>query len=354
MVYSSRVVALLLGITISSLSTAFLSLTEGITLIPLVVVAMISFSSSYILIYMVLRFFIYDEINRIYKRLNENPLNVLPPKLEEGEVGINPIRQLNKEISRYTMLKEQEILELKKMESYRKEFLADVSHELKTPIFAAQGFIHTLLDGAIKDKHVRNRFLRKAAKSLARLDKLVQDLLVISQMEAGTITMNRSHFNIYSLANEVIDQFEDKSDKKGVSLYLKEVPRRDIFVFADRQKIFQVLQNLVSNGINYTSDVAGYVSIRFDDAGDSVLVEVEDNGIGIPQKDINRIFERFYRVDKSRSKDKGGTGLGLSIVKHILDAHNRKINVRSEPGKGSVFSFYLDKGNSNKAKTDEI
>ena len=239
------------------------------------------------------------------------------------------------------------------MESFRKEFLADVSHELKTPIFAAQGFIHTLLDGAIKDKNVRSKFLKKAAKSLSRLDKLVQDLLIISQMEAGTLKMNYSHFNINLLVKEVFDQFEDKADKKSLHLCFAKTSSKEVFVYADKQKIFQVLLNLISNGIKYMTDIEGKISVNIIQMEEVVRIEITDEGPGIPQKDIKRIFERFYRVDKSRSKDGGGTGLGLAIVKHILEAHHQHISVTSVVGKGSTFYFSLQKGIREKAMVEE-
>lgn len=349
----SRAIALFLGISISIVTTAFLSLIEGVTLLAIGVGAVISFSISYLLIYMTYRLFIYDEINRIYELLNKISQGEYTfQKIEPGPSN-NPIKQLNAEISNYVNIKQREIEELKKMESFRKEFLADVSHELKTPIFAAQGFIHTLLDGAIKDKNVRSKFLKKAAKSLSRLDKLVQDLLIISQMEAGTIKMVYSHFNLNNLIREVFDQFENKADKKSLQLVFDKNCPEEVYVHADKQKIFQVLLNLVSNGIKYTTDVQGLISVNIVPVNDLVRVEVRDNGPGIPKEDIKRIFERFYRVDKSRSKDKGGIGLGLAIVKHILEAHHQRIWVTSDIGKGSTFYFNLEKGVREKAVVEE-
>ncbi len=350
---SSRAVALLLGISISIVTTAFLSLTEGISIFAIVTSGIISFSISYLLIYLTYRFFIFDEINKIYDLLNKLSQDEYDFQQEETGNSSNPLKALSSEISKYVNIKQQEIDELKKMESFRKEFLADVSHELKTPIFAAQGFIHTLLDGAIKDKSVRDKFLKKSAKSLSRLDKLVQDLLVISQMEAGTVKMNFSHFNMFNLVREVFDQFEGKADKKSIRLLFDPATSEDIYVYADKQKIYQVIINLVSNAIKYVRDSDGYIKVKLIPVDFNVRIEVADNGPGIPKEDIKRIFERFYRVDKSRSKDKGGTGLGLSIVKHILEAHNRRVSVISEMGKGSTFFFTLQKGIKEKALVEE-
>jgi two-component system phosphate regulon sensor histidine kinase PhoR len=350
---SSRAVALLLGISISIVTTAFLTLIEGVSIYVIVVGAMISFSISYLLIYLTFRLFIFNEINKIYDLLNKITQEEYTFKKENTGTVNNPIKQLNSEISNFVDIKQREIEELKKMESFRKEFLADVSHELKTPIFAAQGFIHTLLDGAIKDKNVRSKFLKKAAKSLSRLDKLVQDLLIISQMEAGTIKMVYSHFNLNNLIREAFDQFEDKADRKSLQLCFDKNCPEEVYVYADKQKIFQVFLNLISNGIKYTTDTKGVISVNIITMDEKVLVEVSDNGPGIPKEDIKRIFERFYRVDKSRSKDSGGIGLGLAIVKHILEAHHQRIWVTSEMGKGSNFYFNLQKGVKEKALVEE-
>lgn len=319
----------------------------------LVVAGIISFSIAYVLIYLTYRYFIFDEIKRINQLLEKITDEDLSLSIEEVEKPNNPIKKLSKEISRFAKIKEEEIKELKKMELYRKEFLADVSHELKTPLFAAQGFIHTLLDGAISDKNVRNRFLKKAGKSLSRLDKLVQDLLVISQMETGTIKMMYSHFNMHFLVQEVFDQLENKAEKKSLKLRLNDDSQHDIYACADKQKIYQVLLNLIMNAINYTKEAESEITVTLKEEEKSIVTVVKDNGVGIPKDDINRIFERFYRVEKSRAKDRGGIGLGLAIVKHILEAHNKKIYVESKVGVGSVFTFSLDKGTKEKALMDE-
>jgi two-component system phosphate regulon sensor histidine kinase PhoR len=350
---SSRAVALLLGISISFVTVAFLTLFEEVPLSALIVAGIISFSIAYFTIYLTYRYFIFDEIKRINQLLEKITDEDLSFSIEEVESPNNPFKKLSKEISRYATIKEQEIKELKKMESYRKEFLADVSHELKTPLFAAQGFIHTLLDGAISDKNVRNRFLKKAAKSLSRLDKLVQDLLVISQMETGTIKMAYAHFNVYDLVHEVFDQLENKADKKSLKLRFGDEAQKDVYVHADKQKIFQVFLNLVLNAINYTKEEKSEIVVILKEDNDLINIVVRDYGVGIPREDISRIFERFYRVEKSRAKDLGGIGLGLAIVKHILEAHNKRIHVESQVGVGSSFSFSLDKGIKEQALLEE-
>jgi two-component system phosphate regulon sensor histidine kinase PhoR len=339
MVYSARTLALLLAVTIALVTVLFLSLVHNADRDVLLVAAIISFSASYLLIFAVLEFLIFREINKIYKMLGKLRKKELSGIAREKSGVLNPLRTINDEIFSFATLKQKEIDELRKLEAFRKEFIADVSHELKTPIFAAQGFVHTLLDGAVNDKNVRSRFLRKAAKSLDGLDALVQDLLTLSQIETGDIKMHFEHIDLYKLCLEVVEQFEEKAAKKKIQLEVeKEHPM--ILVYADWQRITQVVNNLVSNAINYTPD-EGRVIIRFEIGKKNVTTFVSDTGEGIPALHFSRIFERFYRVEKSRSREKGGTGLGLAIVKHILEGHGSRADVESTVGKGSVFSFKL-------------
>lgn len=349
MLANARIVALLLALSVSVITTSFLSLLDDITFGALFLCFVLSFSSTYILSFITIEFFIFGEINKIYDRFNalkDENLSKIDLTRKRGNSN-NPITKINDEIFTYAEVKQREIAELKRAEEFRRQFIADISHELKTPIFAAQGFVHTLLDGAVKDKSVRNKFLKKAAKSLDGLDTLVQDLLTISQMETGTIKMNFSTFHLYTLICEVFDQFESKADKKDIQLLLDPTIDREAFVYADEEKIYRVLLNLISNALKYKQeDEPSFVTVNIQslDGDDYVEVTVADNGVGIPKEDIKRIFERFYRVEKSRSKDKGGTGLGLSIVKHVLEKHDSSIKVISQVGKGSVFSFKLKKG----------
>jgi len=351
MLVNARGVALLLGISISIVTTAFLSLVEGVTPTALIVALVISFSSSYILINISLEFMIFREINKIYNvldKLKRKDLSFVGER--DRKRAVNPLKQINEEIFEYAANKQKEINDLKKMEEFRREFVANVSHELKTPIFAAQGFVHTLLDGAMENKKVRYKFLKKAGKSLDGLDMLVQDLLTLSQMETGDIKMNYEHYDICHIVREVFDQFESEAEKKGIDLILTD--GSPTYVFADKQRIYQVMVNLVSNAIKYTKH-EGAVEVYFKKAVDGIVIHVKDHGRGIPAEDIDRIFERFYRVEKSRSKNKGGTGLGLAIVKHIIELHHSKVKVQSEVDRGSVFSFKLPKGDRTKADSGE-
>lgn len=339
MVYSSRVLALLLALCVSLITTLFLTLFESVGTNALVVTFFISFSVSYILAFVILEFLIFREINKIYKLMEKLKKKELSGLGKQKSGVLNPLEKINEEIFSFAQLKQKEIDELKKLEAFRKEFIADVSHELKTPIFAAQGFVHTLLDGAVNDKAVRGKFLKKAAKSLDGLDALVQDLLTLSHIETGQIKMHFESFDLHKLTEEVFEQLEDKAESRNITLKI-EGDRQKIQVYADWQRIFQVMTNLVSNAIKHSFE-GGEVVVSFESSKKYVTVHVKDHGEGIPPEHLARIFERFYRVDKSRSREKGGTGLGLSIVKHILENHGTKAEVESTLNKGSDFSFKL-------------
>ncbi len=340
MVYSARTLALLVAVCIAGVTALFLSLLHSVDRSALLVATLISFSVSYLLIYVVLEFLIFRGLNKINKMMGKLMKKELKGIAAEKTGVLDPFEKLNQEIAAFALLQQKEIDELKKLEAFRKEFIADVSHELKTPIFAAQGFVHTLLDGAVNDKNVRGKFLKKAAKSLDGLDSLVQDLLTLSQIETGDIKMKVAQIDLFKLSEEVIDQFEEKAEEKKIKLKLQPARHSKIIVHADAKRIGQVITNLIANAINYTPE-EGEVTVSFDVGKKNITTMVTDTGEGIPSEHLHRIFERFYRVDKSRSREKGGTGLGLAIVKHILEGHNSKAEVQSEVGKGSQFSFKL-------------
>jgi len=353
MFFRSRVVALILAALVAIVTIAFLSLLPDTTSTVMLVAGLLSFASTYLLVYVTFEFLVMREISEIY-----NVLNKMRKKdfsfIEDYEKNNSnhPLKRINQEIFKYGANRHKEIEDLKKLEAFRREFLADVSHELKTPVFAAQGFVHTLLDGAVDDKKIRKKFLKRAARSLDNLDALIQDLLTLSQIETGETKMHFEHFNIVSIVEEVIDQLEVKAEKKNLKLRFDADYSNPIFVHADADRIYRVITNLVSNSIKYT--VEGEVLIGFEVKSEKVLVYVKDTGIGIPPEHLNRIFERFFRVEKSRSKEMGGTGLGLAIVKHILEAHNTKVSVISTVGKGSTFSFRLPIGQSAEEMEEEL
>lgn len=240
------------------------------------------------------------------------------------------------------LVNQREIKKLKDLETYRREFLGEVSHELKTPIFAVQGFIHTLMDGAIDDSKVRMKFLKKAMRNADRLSSLVEDLLIITQAESGEMEMKIREFRVYEMITDVIESLEYKFTKKSrnISVRLVSNGHEDTLVLADRERILQVLTNLVDNAIKY-GDNEGEITITLKIEANKMLVSVADQGKGIEPKHLDKIFRRFYRVDKSRSRDTGGTGLGLAICKHLLKLHGEQITVQSNPGTGTVFTFSL-------------
>lgn len=336
-------VALLLATLISTITITFLSLVEGTSATALSVAGGLSFISSLLLVYITFEFLIFKEIEKVYIKLKNvaTAPNELPT-MQNIYASRNPIKRINKELMTYVSQREDEIDELKQHEAFRREFIADISHELRTPVFAAQGYILTLLDGAMEDKQVRSRFLKKAAKSLNRLDTLVRDLLTLSRIESGVIVMQPEIFDLQNVVLETLDQLEAKSKKRNIDLRLKDPKEDGVYVHADPDRISQVFDNLVSNAILYGKD-DGWVEVCLLEQEEQVLVQVADNGKGIPSEDINRVFERFYRVEKSRSKKQGGSGLGLAITKHIVESHDSSISIESEVDQGTVFSFYLKK-----------
>ncbi|QHT66589.1 two-component sensor histidine kinase [Rhodocytophaga rosea] len=343
MLFSPKGIAFVLAGSIALITTAFLSLVKDTPGTALFVAFSIAFAASFLLFYFSLEFLVFREINKIFILIDKVKKKDFKLPRKQIVIDTNPLRRLNEEIFTYATKKQQEIDELKKLENFRKEFLANVSHELKTPIFAAQGFIHTLIDGAVDDKNVRDKFLDKAARSLDGLDALVQDLLTLSQMETGDIKMRYEKFDIRQLTAEVFEQLEEKADAKRIRLRFNKGNQGTVWAYADVQRIGQVMTNLIDNAIKYGRE-DGRVLVSFDSEKDHLLVAVKDDGPGIEPEHLKRIFERFYRIEKSRSKDKGGTGLGLAIVKHIIEAHRSKVSVTSKMGKGTTFIFKLDKG----------
>ncbi len=337
-----RYLSVVLALVIAIVTTAFLSFIPTSDVVTMTIGFLTCFIFGGILIYFALDYLVFQEVNSLYdriKQIKKKDFSVTPRKqLVEKE---NPIELLKKELNTYVATKEGEVQDLKKAAKYRQEFLADVSHELKTPIFAAQGFVHTLLDNPEEDLEIRMKFLEKAAKSLDGLDNLVQDLLTVSQIETGAIKIEKKKLDLRPLVEEIFEQVEGKAKKRNVKLKLI-APTGSIQVKADAQRISQVILNLVVNGIKYGKE-KGLVQVIVTEKKKVYTISVVDNGPGIPEEHLHRIFERFYRVDKSRAKNSGGTGLGLSIVKHIVQAHNSKISVQSEENKGTRFEFKLEK-----------
>ncbi len=249
------------------------------------------------------------------------------------------LKKKKKKLYIVKQIKQQEIKALKRAAKYRREFLGNVSHELKTPIFNIQGYVHTLMDGALYDDNVNKKYLQRTSKSIDRLIAIIDDLDSLARLESAELKLEKTSWDIIELIKEVFDSFEVKSQKNKIELILPK-KKSPILVFADRNQITQVLHNFISNGIKY-GKIDGYVKCSLVKKEDHVLVAVEDNGIGIDEKNIPRLFERFYRVDKGRSREEGGTGLGLAIVKHILETHGEEISVTSKKELGTKFSFSI-------------
>lgn len=284
--------------------------------------------------------FIYNKVKIIYKNIHE--LKVGTDTDEDDAVRTTDLDMVTREVSEWAEQRRNEITKLREREDFRREFIGNVSHELKTPIFNIQGYLLTLLDGGLEDPEINQRYLKRANKSVDRMISIIEDLEVISNLEANIVTLNQSNFDIVELVRETMEMLEDRAKEFHIKLKFKKEYDKPLRVQGDKEKISQVLINLVVNAIKYGKE-KGYVEARFYDMHNQILIEISDDGIGIPQADIPRVFERFYRVDKSRSRQAGGTGLGLSIVKHILDAHKQGINVRSSENAGSTFSFTLKK-----------
>ncbi len=299
----------------------------------------VSFLFSYLIFSYILRIFIYRKIKLIYKTISSSK-NSKEKALEKVIPNEDILANVSNEVLEWQQNRTEEIAELKRNENFRKEFLGNVSHELKTPLFSIQGYIHTLIEGAIADPEVNINYLQRAAKSVERLCLIVEDLEAISKLEGGELQLDQRTFDIHELFQDVFESVELRAKEMDIRLMFKEGSDKPVYVIADKERIRQVLNNLVINSIKYGRK-GGSTMVGFYDMDENILVEVTDNGIGIDIVHLPRVFERFYRVDKSRSREQGGTGLGLSIVKHIIEAHGQSINVRSTYGIGTTFTFTL-------------
>ncbi len=313
-------------------------LTQRIEISILLYFLGISFVISFVIIQLRVEKFIYKRIKKIYDEVS---------LLESTSLANVPVttdmKTLTEEIGKFAAGKKIEIDTLKIREEYRKDFLGNVSHELKTPLFTVQGYILTLLDGAMNDKKIREKYLERAAKGVDRLIYIVKDLDLITKLEAGDLNLVPVTFDIVELVEQVFDMLEIRAQKKKISLIFDRDYENPILVNADKDKIQQVLINLIVNSIKY-GHVGGTTEVSIENLiKNKIILRVTDNGEGIDKNNIPRLFERFYRVDKSGSRSEGGSGLGLSIVKHILEAHDEKIFVESVPDVGSEFSFTLEK-----------
>ncbi|WP_394655635.1 sensor histidine kinase [Halosquirtibacter laminarini] len=289
----------------------------------------------------ILNSLVYNKLKPIYKIVRSIPVSD-KKRTQNLTNSIDLINEVHKEVEEWSHYKTEEIKRLRELEKYRKDFLGNVSHELRTPIFNIQGYVLTLLDGGMDDPKINKLYLERTEKSVDRMISIVDDLESITKLEAGELKLNKTKFNIIKLAQEVFDLEEREACEKNIRLRFGKEFDKPILVYADRMKIFDVLRNLIGNGVKYGFK-GGYVKVGFYDMLDHIMVEISDNGTGIENDHVHRIFERFYRIDKSRSRKEGGTGLGLAIVKHILEAHEQSIQVKSVPDQGTTFTFTLEK-----------
>ena len=339
-VRSALLTSLFVGIFGGILPYFFFSISLINTLYYALSLSVLAFIIAYIVIYRI-QFTRLEKLNRVTR-------NIARKRFEDYDNlatgNKDELDYLIKQTIRASKTVEREIQRLNRIENYRKEFIGDISHELKTPIFAIQGFIETLLNGAIDDDEVNRQFLQKAMRNVNRLTFLTKDLMEISKLETGELKSEIQDIYLGNLIMDVVESLQYKAQKENVEIKVEEVGK-NILVSADRNQIKQVMINLVENAIKYNR-AGGTVTIGvkpFSKDKSRVLVYVQDTGIGIDQQYIDRVTERFFRVDKSRSREKGGTGLGLAIVKHIMEAHGEKFFIESTPGVGSTFSFTLTK-----------
>ncbi|OFX79934.1 MAG: two-component sensor histidine kinase [Bacteroidetes bacterium GWE2_29_8] len=336
--YTSLILSLSLCLLLFLESLIF----QNISLIGILIIFTISFLLSFFLFLNAIRLFIYDKIKVIYKTIHNLKPNQSNSQSNKINLSGDILKNANDEVLGWAKERREEIDKLKTMANYRKEFLGNVSHELKTPIFNIQGYILTLLDGGLEDSTINKQYLMKAERSIERLIAIVEDLEEISKLESQNFKLSISRFDIIDLTQDVIEFLEIKANNRNIELLIDKNFASYIFVEADKEKIRQVLINLIENSIKYGNE-QGYTKIRFFDMHDNILVEIKDNGLGIEEKHIPRIFERFYRAEKSRSREQGGSGLGLAIVKHIIEAHYQVINVKSLVNEGTTFTFTLKK-----------
>lgn len=337
----SFITALVTGIA-NALMAFFIS---KVWYVPIIVFAA-TFAVIYLLYYYTLKRFIYRKIKLIYKFIYQTKATRREEYFYENVLPQRSIEEVSADVQKWADQKKNEIELLKANEQFRKEFLMNLAHELRTPIFSVQGYVDTLHGGAINDPEVNMKFLSNASKSIDRLVRLVDDLDEISKLESGKIPLIQEAFSIQELIKEVYEELLFKAKDKNIQLVMKKGTERPLFVYADKQKIKQVIVNLVDNAIKYGNENGSVIAGCYEVDEKNVYIEISDDGPGIAEEHLPRIFERFYRADRSRARAIGGTGLGLAIVKHIIEAHGQTVNARSKPGVGSSFGFTLDRATS--------
>jgi two-component system phosphate regulon sensor histidine kinase PhoR len=303
----------------------------------------VCFIASFVSLYYFYYFNLSKNINALAEKIRKRFLVKEIPQKHNQLDEVDSLVELERRVNLLIDSREQELAHFENLDSYRKEYLGNVSHELKTPVFNIQGYVDTLLNGGLEDPNINVDYLKRAEKSIDRLINIIDDLETITQLESGDLQLDLDTFDIAALCKDIYSSLELNAAKKNIKLEFSRKYDKPVFVKADKFRIRQVLVNLVTNSIKYGKE-NGATTITLSYLNDDVIVEVRDNGGGIEPKHLPRVFERFYRVDKGRSREQGGTGLGLAIVKHILDAHQKSIKVESELGVGTVFTFSLAAG----------
>ena len=300
------------------------------------------FAGSFLLIQYTLERFIYRKLKLIYKFIYQTKASKREETYYKYILPQKSIDEVREDVEKWATQQKEEIEILKTNEAYRKEFLQNLAHEFKTPIFAVQGYVDTLLDGALENQEISKKFLENAARNISRMVALVNDLDEITKLESGEQPLNRQNFIIQDLIKEVYESLSIKTSGKNIKCTIKKGCEQPVWVFADKEKIRQVIINIVTNSTKFGKENGHIVSSIYKTDGKHVLIEISDDGIGIAEEHLPRIFERFYRTDAGRSRDVGGTGLGLAICKHIVEAHGQTIHVRSKPDIGTTIGFILD------------
>lgn len=337
------VVVLAYGIIV--LAALFLRFFESLPVLTFILFLAVSsaflFFITFLLSEYLINKFIYSKIRLIYKSIHAVKSGTKAPSISMNKKK-NSMERVQAEVEQWEAEKSDELEKLKMLEQYRREFIGNLSHEMKTPLFNIQGYVSTLADGGLEDPKINREYLHRTEQSVERLVKILEDLDEISQFESGQMKLNITIFDLHSLTCEVVESLEMKASKKGIRIVVNE-PDKEIMAEGDKERIRQVLTNIIDNSLRYGLKGDGRTKISFFDMDEHILTEVTDNGIGVDQSDLPRLFERFYRTERGRAISRKGKGLGLAIVKHILEAHGQTIHVRSKVGVGTTFGFTLRK-----------
>lgn len=353
-ILSHKTIALIISVVTAVFSSLFFFFLKNVRdeyyVFYVIFFALFLFTIVYVVAFYITREMILQKVKPMYKIIQNaqgiKKNKILNSSMDNNE-NLNILATTEKDLIEWVKKSALKIEELQKMEKYRKEYIGDVSHELKTPIFSVQGYIETLLDGGIDDPKINIKYLQKADDAIQRMASIVRDLDSITRLESGELKIQKENFNVLELIYDVLENQEYLAQTRKVKLEIDTEKLKKISVYADRKYMTMVFNNLIVNAIKYNKPEGGNVFIRFYDMETIFLVEIADTGIGMEEKELHRIFERFYRVDKSRSREQGGTGLGLSIVKHVIEAHEQTIQVKSAINKGTTFTFTIEKAFEN-------